>query len=128
LKPIEHGKNIVREVNSACQSGKVSEIIDSRMGLYPPECVRRFLSLATKCCQDETDDRPSMWEIVRELEIILRMMPEKDLVLLETSETDSTDISKSLSASASGTLFISSQISWSLDASSGMISGRVTPR
>jgi len=128
LKPIEHGKNIVREVNSACQSGKVSEIIDSRMGLYPPECVRRFLSLATKCCQDETDDRPSMWEIVRELEIILRMMPEKDLVLLETSETDSTDISKSLSASASGTLFISSQVSGSLDASSGMISGRVTPR
>ncbi|KAG2618555.1 hypothetical protein PVAP13_3NG079649 [Panicum virgatum] len=128
LKPIEHGKNIVREVNSACQSGKISEIIDSRMGLYPPECVRRFLSLATKCCQDETDDRPSMWEIVRELEIILRMMPEEDLVLLETSETDSTDVSKSLSASASGTLFISSQVSGSLDASSGMISGRVAPR
>nr|CAB3461162.1 unnamed protein product [Digitaria exilis] len=80
------------------------------MGLYPPECVRRFLSLATKCCQDETDDRPSMWEIVRELEIILRMMPEEDLIMLETSETDSTDVSGSL------------------DASSGMISGRVTPR
>jgi uncharacterized membrane-anchored protein len=56
-----------------------------------------------------------MWEIVRELEIILRMMPEEDLVLLETSETDSTDVSKSLSASASGTLFISSQVSGSLE-------------
>ncbi|RLN28700.1 putative LRR receptor-like serine/threonine-protein kinase [Panicum miliaceum] len=128
LKPIEHGKNIVREVNSACQSGKISEIIDSRMGLYPPDCVRRFLSLEPKCCQDETDDRPSMWEIVRELELILRMMPEEDLVLLETSETDSTDVSKSLSASASGALFVSSQVSGSLDASSGMISVRVTPR
>ncbi|CAN6341633.1 unnamed protein product [Urochloa humidicola] len=128
MKPIEHGKNIVREVNSACQSGNISGITDSRMGLCPPECVSRFLSLATKCCQDETDDRPSMWEIVRELEIILRLMPEEDLVLLETSETDSTDVSKSLSASASGTLFVSSQISGSLDASSGMISGRVAPR
>ncbi|EES18391.2 hypothetical protein BDA96_09G185100 [Sorghum bicolor] len=128
MKPIEHGKNIVREVNSACQSGSVSEIIDGRMGLYPPECIRRFLSLATKCCQDETDDRPSMWEIVRELELILRMMPEEDVILLETSETDSTDVSKSLSTSATGTLFISSQASGSLDASSGMISGRVTPR
>ncbi|TKW26704.1 hypothetical protein SEVIR_3G207400v4 [Setaria viridis] len=128
MKPIEHGKNIVREVNSACQSGNISGIIDGRMGLCPPECVSRFLSLATKCCQDETDDRPSMWEIVRELELILRMMPKEDLVLLETSETDSTDVSKSLSASASGTLFISSQVSGSLDASSGMISGRVTPR
>ncbi|OEL32774.1 putative LRR receptor-like serine/threonine-protein kinase [Dichanthelium oligosanthes] len=128
MRPIEHGKNIVREVNSACHSGNISEIIDGRMGLYPPECVRRFLSLATKCCQDETDARPSMWEIVRELELILRMMPEEDLALLETSETDSTDVSKSLSASATGTLFISSQVSGSLDGSSGMISGRVTPR
>ncbi|AQK86777.1 Leucine-rich repeat protein kinase family protein [Zea mays] len=128
MKPIEHGKNIVREVNSACQSGAVSGIIDGRMGLYPPECIKRFLSLATKCCQHETDDRPSMWEIVRELELILRMMPEEDLILLETSETDSTDVSKSLSSSATGTLFVSSQASGSLDASSGMISGRVTPR
>ncbi|KAJ1263409.1 hypothetical protein BS78_09G182300 [Paspalum vaginatum] len=129
MKPIEHGKNIVREVNSACQSSDISEIIDSRMGLYPPECVRRFLSLATKCCQDETDARPSMWEIVRELELILRMMPEEDLILLETSVTDSTDVSKSLSASTSGTLFISSsQASGSLNASSSMISGRVNPR
>lgn len=128
MKPIEHGKNIVREVNSACQSGAVSGIIDGRMGLYPPECIKRFLSLATKCCQDETDDRPSMWEIVRELELILRMMPEEDLILLETSETDSTDVSKSLSSSATRTLFVSSQASGSLDASSGMISGRVTPR
>lgn len=128
MKPIEHGKNIVREVNSACRSDTISEIIDGRLGLCPPECVRRFLLLATKCCQDETDARPSMWEIVRELELILRMMPEDDLILLETSETVSTDVSKSLSASASGTLFISSQASGSLDASSGMISGRVTPR
>ncbi|CAD6333487.1 unnamed protein product [Miscanthus lutarioriparius] len=127
MKPIEHGKNIVREVNSACQLGTVSEIIDGRMGLCPPECIRRFLSLATKCCQDETDARPSMWEIVRELELILRMMPEEDLILLETSETDSTDVSKSLT-SETGTLFISSQASGSLNASSSMISGRVTPR
>ncbi|KAL6620431.1 hypothetical protein ACP70R_035570 [Stipagrostis hirtigluma subsp. patula] len=127
MRPIEHGKNIVREVNSACQSGNISEIIDSRMGLYPPECVRRFLSLATKCCQDETDARPSMWEIVRELEVILRMMPEEDLVLLETPDTDSSYTSKSLSAST-GTLFVSSQASGSIDGSSGMLSGMVTPR
>ncbi|KAK3138457.1 hypothetical protein QOZ80_5AG0369170 [Eleusine coracana subsp. coracana] len=128
MKPIEHGKNIVREVNSACQSGNISEIIDNRMGLYPSECVRRFLSLATKCCQDETDARPSMWEIVRELETILRMMPEEDLVLLETPDTDSTDVSKSLTVSGSGTLFVSSQTSDSIDASGGTLSGRLTPR
>uniref|UniRef100_A0A804Q8P4 Pre-mRNA-splicing factor 38 n=1 Tax=Zea mays TaxID=4577 RepID=A0A804Q8P4_MAIZE len=76
---------------------------------------------------DETDDRPSMWEIVGELELILRMMLEEDLILLETSETYSTNVSKS-SSSATEILFVSSQASRSLDASSAMISGRVTHR
>jgi hypothetical protein len=68
-----------------------------------------------------------MWEIVGELELILRMMLEEDLILLETSETYSTNVSKS-SSSATEILFVSSQASRSLDASSAMISGRVTHR
>jgi hypothetical protein len=98
------------------------------MGLCPPDCISRFLLLATKCCQDETDDRPSMSEIVRELEVIMRMMPEVDFVLLETTDTDSTDMTKSLStASATGASFVS-QTSGSLNASSGVLSGVLTPR
>ncbi|KAM0825737.1 hypothetical protein ACQ4PT_069345 [Festuca glaucescens] len=125
MKPIEHGKNIVREVNKAYQSGNISEIVDSRMGLCPPDCVSRFLLLATKCCQDETDDRPSMSEIVRELEAIMRMMPEVDFVLLETTDTDSTDMTKSLStASATRTSFVSQ----TSGANSGVLSGVLTPR
>ncbi|KAM0848611.1 hypothetical protein ACQ4PT_054279 [Festuca glaucescens] len=128
MKPIEHGKNIVREVNKAYQSGDISEIVDSRMGLCPPDCISRFLLLATKCCQDETDDRPSMSEIVRELEAIMRMMPEVDFVLLETTDTDSADMTKSLStASATGTSFVS-QTSGSVNASSGVLSRVLTPR
>ncbi|PNT71047.1 hypothetical protein BRADI_2g22140v3 [Brachypodium distachyon] len=130
MKPIEHGKNIVREVNKAYQSGNISEIVDSRMGLCPPDCISRFLSLATKCCEDETDARPSMSEIVRELEVILRMMPELDLVLLEAPDTYSTDMSKSLSSSsATGTYFVSQTSgTGSVDASSGVLSGVLTPR
>ncbi|VAH08534.1 unnamed protein product [Triticum turgidum subsp. durum] len=128
MKPIEHGKNIVREVNKAYQSGNISEIVDSRMGLCPPDCINRFLLLATKCCQDETDARPSMSEIVRELEVILRMMPEADLVLLETTDTDSADMSKSLStSSATGTSFVT-QTSGSVNASSGVLSEVLSPR
>jgi len=128
MKPIEHGKNIVREVNKAYQSGNICEIVDGRMGLCPPDCISRFLLLATKCCQDETDDRPSMSEIVRELEAIMRMMPEVDFVLLETTDTDSTDMTKSLStASATGASFVS-QTSGSVNASSGVLSGVLTPR
>ncbi|KAI0498139.1 hypothetical protein KFK09_021380 [Dendrobium nobile] len=75
-QPILHGKNIVREVTSAYQSGMIFSAIDSRMGSYPSECVEKFASLALRCCQDETDARPSMPEVVRELEIIWRMSPE----------------------------------------------------
>ena len=40
------------------------------MGSYPPKCVVKFLNLALKCCEDETNARPSMAEVVRELESI----------------------------------------------------------
>jgi hypothetical protein len=54
-------------------------VIDGRMGSYPSDCVVKFLSLALKCCQDETDARPSMAEVVRELENIWVMMPDFDI-------------------------------------------------
>ena len=56
----------------------IFSVIDGRMGSYPSECVEKFLSLALKCCQNETDERPSMAEVVRELENIWFMMPESD--------------------------------------------------
>ncbi|XP_020273382.1 probable LRR receptor-like serine/threonine-protein kinase At1g06840 [Asparagus officinalis] len=78
MRAISHGKNIVREVNAAYHSGLMFSVIDNSMGSYPSECVERFVSLALRCCQDETDSRPSMSEVVRELENIWRMTPEAD--------------------------------------------------
>ncbi|KAF1883870.1 hypothetical protein Lal_00038363 [Lupinus albus] len=76
MKPISHGKNIVREVNVACESGMIYSIIDSRMGFYQSDCLDKFLNLALSCCQDNPDLRPSMLDIVRELEDIIAMFPE----------------------------------------------------
>ncbi|KAL1808084.1 hypothetical protein ACET3Z_025074 [Daucus carota] len=76
MQPISHGKNIVREVNLSYNSGTMFSIIDSRMGSYPSECVERFIALALKCCHSKPEDRPSMPEVVRELENILEKMPE----------------------------------------------------
>ncbi|KAG8377151.1 hypothetical protein BUALT_Bualt09G0138700 [Buddleja alternifolia] len=70
MQPISHGRNIVREVKSACQSGMMFSIIDRNMGPYPSECVKRMMRLALKCSMDETKDRPTMLEVVRELENI----------------------------------------------------------
>ncbi|KAJ6395172.1 hypothetical protein OIU77_020435 [Salix suchowensis] len=84
MQPIYRGKNIVREVNIACESDMMFSIIDSRMGSYPSKCIERFVALALGCCLDEQDKRPAMLEVVRELENILRILPET-----ETAEIDS---------------------------------------
>jgi serine/threonine protein kinase len=79
MQAISHGKNIVREVNAKYQSGMIYSVIDGRMGSYPSECVVKFFTLALKCCQEETDARPSMAEVVRELDSIWLMMPDSDI-------------------------------------------------
>ncbi|XP_058195943.1 probable LRR receptor-like serine/threonine-protein kinase At1g06840 [Rhododendron vialii] len=131
MHPISHGKNIVREVNSAYQSGMIFSVVDDRMGAYPAECVERFVNLGLKCCQEETDARPSMAEVVRELETIWGMMPEFDT---KTTESLSSDPGKVMSPSSSissemknkHTPYVSGDISGS-DLVSGVIP-TITPR
>ncbi|XVE80704.1 hypothetical protein DITRI_Ditri15bG0002200 [Diplodiscus trichospermus] len=98
MQPISHGKNIVREVNIAYESGMMFSIIDSRMGSYPSECIEKFVGLALSCCHDKPEKRPSMLDVVRQLENILKMMPETDAV---PSESVSLHLGKSLSSSSS---------------------------
>jgi hypothetical protein len=76
MQPISHGRNIVREVVAANQSGMILSVVDSRMGSYPAECVEKFAALALRCCRDETDARPSIVEVMRELEKIWQMTPD----------------------------------------------------
>ncbi|KAI9153508.1 hypothetical protein LWI28_012460 [Acer negundo] len=87
MQPISHGKNIVREVKVAHQSGMMFSIIDSRMGSYPSECIEKFLTLALSCCHDKPEHRPSMLNVVRELENILRMVPATDITLFESTRS-----------------------------------------
>lgn len=74
-------------MNLAYQSGMVLSVLDKRMGSYPSECVEQFISLALRCCEDEPGNRPSMAEVVRELENILRMMPESDTAVFNSMAT-----------------------------------------
>ncbi|KAJ7961044.1 Protein kinase-like protein [Quillaja saponaria] len=127
MQPISHGKNIVREVNMAHQSGMMFSVIDSRMGSYPSECVERFLALALSCCHDKPEKRPSMLDVVRELENILVMIPETETSL---SDFTSMDSGKSLSSSSSHInredQFVSSTVSGS-DLVSGVVPS-IAPR
>ncbi|VAH86783.1 unnamed protein product [Triticum turgidum subsp. durum] len=90
MQPISHGKNLVREVVAANQSGMILSVVDLRMGALPGECVERFAALGLRCCRDETDARPSMAEVVRELEAIWQMTPDTDGVPSESVAMDPT--------------------------------------
>ncbi|CAH2038723.1 unnamed protein product [Thlaspi arvense] len=100
MQPITHGKNIVREVNIAYQSGSILSAVDKRMSPVPDECIERFATLALRCCREETDARPSMAEVVRELEIIWELMPEshtaKRADLYETTTQPSSSSNSSI--------------------------------
>ncbi|KAF3955582.1 hypothetical protein CMV_019210 [Castanea mollissima] len=127
MHPISHGKNIVREVNVAYQSGMIFSVIDDRMGSYPSECVVKFLTLALKCCEDETDARPSMAEVVRELENIWLLMPDSDIKTTDPMLSGSEKAMSSPSSSSNvKNPFVSSDVSGS-DLVSGVVPS-ITPR
>ncbi|KAK8682616.1 hypothetical protein V6N13_055000 [Hibiscus sabdariffa] len=124
MRPISHGKNIVREVNTAHQSGMMFSVIDSRMGCYPSECIERFVGLALSCCQDKTENRPSMSDVVRELECILKMMPETESVSSDSGSSYSNSGKLLPSSSAS---YVSSSNVLGSDLISGVVPS-ITPR
>ncbi|KAJ6832427.1 putative LRR receptor-like serine/threonine-protein kinase [Iris pallida] len=126
MRPISHGKNIVREVSSAYRSGLVFSVVDSRMGSYPSECIERFVSLALRCCQDETDARPPMTDVVRELEDIWRTMPEAGKSMPVDSEFTDTGKSETTPSSQTRETYSSADISGS-DLVSGVVP-TITPR
>ncbi|XP_077245387.1 putative LRR receptor-like serine/threonine-protein kinase At1g06840 [Tasmannia lanceolata] len=87
MPPISHGKNIAREVNIAYQTGMLLSVIDSRMGSYPSESAEQFVALALRCCRDEENRRPSMAEVVREVENICSVIPEAETTTTPESTT-----------------------------------------
>ncbi|KAG2672788.1 hypothetical protein I3760_13G059500 [Carya illinoinensis] len=130
MQPISHGKNIVREVKVSYKSGMIFSVIDERMGSYPSDYVVKFFSLAMKCCEDETDARPSMAEVVRELESIWLSMGGPDIKMSYPIPmvTDAVKLDTLPSSSSMENPFVS----MSIDASgSNLVSGvipSITPR
>ncbi|GLT35508.1 hypothetical protein SLA2020_099540 [Shorea laevis] len=99
------------------------------MGSYPSECVEKFVNLAMECCQDETDSRPLMAEVVQTLETIGLMTPGySDPLVAESTEGDpgKTSTTPPSSSSMVKNLYTSSYVS-----GSDLISGAtptITPR
>ena len=105
----------------------IFSVIDDRMGSYPSECVVKFFTLALKCCEYETDARPSMVEVVRELENIWLLMPDSDIKTMNPMLSGFEKAMTSLSSPSNvKNPFVSSDVSGSDLVSGGVPS--ITPR
>ncbi|CAI9770180.1 unnamed protein product [Fraxinus pennsylvanica] len=78
--PINHGKHIVRVVQEALDDPEGSEnlnkILDPAMGSGSHVGLKKFVDLAMSCVGESAVDRPTMGEVVREIEHILELSPE----------------------------------------------------
>ncbi|CAK7324337.1 unnamed protein product [Dovyalis caffra] len=107
-----HVSSVVKgtPVNTACESGMMVSIIDSRIGSYPSECIERFVALALRCCHTEQEKRPSILQVVRELENIIRILPEADTTNIESASAYSRKTTPAFSGmSASSSSFYTSR-------------------
>ncbi|TYI24218.1 hypothetical protein ES332_A06G218100v1 [Gossypium tomentosum] len=79
-KPIEHGKYIVREVATSMDKSRslynLQEILDPAIGLDTdtiPHGLENFVDLAMRCVEEARTDRPTMGEVVKEIENIMQV-------------------------------------------------------
>ncbi|EEF42998.1 leucine-rich repeat receptor protein kinase HPCA1 [Ricinus communis] len=77
-RPIERGKYIVREVKLAMDRTKdlynLHELLDPGIGLETTlKGLDKFVDLAMKCVQELGADRPTMGDVVKEIENILKL-------------------------------------------------------
>ena len=76
-KPIEKGKYVVREIRTAMDKTKdlynLHGLLDQTIGLGTRlDGFERFVDLALKCVEDAGEDRPTMSEVVKEIESIMQ--------------------------------------------------------
>ncbi|KAB5574528.1 hypothetical protein DKX38_001722 [Salix brachista] len=77
-RPIERGKYVVREVKTALDRAKhlynLGELLDSSIGLdITLKGLDKYVDVALKCVQENGSDRPTMGEVVKEIENILQL-------------------------------------------------------
>ncbi|KAK1434553.1 hypothetical protein QVD17_00300 [Tagetes erecta] len=76
--PIEKGKYIVREVKQAMDTSKelynLHEVLDPTIGLTTQlKGLERFVDVALRCVEETGDRRPTMSEVVKEIESIMEL-------------------------------------------------------
>ena len=98
-RPIERGKYIVREIKMAMDKKKdlynLYEILDPTIGLGTTlKGFEKFVDLSLRCVEESGADRPSMREVVKEIEYILQLAGLNPNAEFEASSASYDDASK----------------------------------
>ncbi|GFY94370.1 leucine-rich repeat protein kinase family protein [Actinidia rufa] len=76
-QPIEKGKYIVREIRQAMDRTKVlydlHEILDPAIMATTPRGLEKFVDLAMSCLEESGAKRPTMGEVVKEIENVMQI-------------------------------------------------------
>ncbi|CAD6342379.1 unnamed protein product [Miscanthus lutarioriparius] len=78
-KPLERGRYIVREMKAALDRTKdlygLHDLLDPALGAAPSALagLEQYVDLALRCVEEAGADRPSMGEVVSEIERVLKM-------------------------------------------------------
>ncbi|XVF23181.1 hypothetical protein REPUB_Repub13aG0015100 [Reevesia pubescens] len=76
-RPIERGKYIVREVRMSMDKTKslynLQQILDPTITTPTPKGLEKFVDLAMSCVEESGGERPTMGEVVKEIENIMLM-------------------------------------------------------
>lgn len=67
-RAVTDGKNIVREANKRVEEGTLLAMVDPHIAQYATEAVDWFLEVALSCCREMHEKRPTMGEVVSDLE------------------------------------------------------------
>ncbi|PIN08951.1 Serine/threonine protein kinase [Handroanthus impetiginosus] len=75
--------NLVVHVIERASSGSILEVVDQRlMGNEPPayiiKCLRMFSEVALACLKEKQDERPSMKDVLKDLECIINNMESQE--------------------------------------------------
>jgi hypothetical protein len=103
----------------------IFSVIDERMGSCPSECLVIFATLALKCCENKTNARPSMAEVVRELERIWLLMLESNIGIADLMAIATEKVKVVTLPSSSSTLKNSDTWSDASVSGSNLVSGDI---
>ncbi|WOH15006.1 hypothetical protein DCAR_0934536 [Daucus carota subsp. sativus] len=94
--PIQHNKHIAGEVKEAL--GNFQNILDVKLGLASSlGGLQKYVSLAMKCVKETGAERPTMSEVVREIENIMQLAtPDPDPESYSTSSIHNSGADKDL--------------------------------